>query len=323
MTFLAPYRRSMAIRTIVTISMVSLIVAILTIPVARSTPGTGEDHYSLAAGQTLQIAAPGVLENDPATGNETLTVSIASNATQGTLKLAADGSFSYQPGPDFAGIDVFSYIATNGKESSVPTQVTITWPNVVLIVVDDVGLGDIKSYNPESGIHLPNLEKLAATGLSFANAHATASVCAPSRYSIMTGNYPYRGLKAGGVRNAFAQNTMIIPGQQTLGNLMHTAGYSTAFIGKLHNGGAFWSQDNSGYAQGRKNIDFSRSFDRGPTQFGFDYSFLLPSGLSHQPYAYFENDRLVRFNKQSDTFSPFPTNAAANQHLVQIARGEK
>jgi arylsulfatase A-like enzyme len=104
---------------------------------------------------------------------------------------------------------------------------------------------------------------------------------------------------------------MIIPGQQTLGNLFQSAGYRTLFVGKMHNGGAFWNIAGSGYASEHTEVDFSRPFDRGPTQFGFDRSFVLPAGISGEPYAFFRDDRLVRYSGASDSFVPFDSAALA------------
>jgi arylsulfatase A-like enzyme len=109
---------------------------------------------------------------------------------------------------------------------------------------------------------------------------------------------------------------MIIPGQQTLGNLFQSAGYRTLFVGKMHNGGAFWNIAGSGYASEHTAVDFSRPFDRGPTQFGFDRSFVLPAGISGEPYAFFMDDRLVRYSDASDSFIPFNSPAAAQSSFT-------
>jgi arylsulfatase A-like enzyme len=165
-------------------------------------------------------------------------------------------------------------------------------PNVVFILIDDMGLGDSRVYNPESKIPTPAMDELARTGIVFTDAHSTSALCAPTRYSVLTGNYPFRGRKDLGVWPAFDE-PMTLPGQQTIGDIMKQAGYHTAMLGKLNNGGLFHSRSDGDYTNQAADIDFSRSFDRGPIQLGFDYSFNLLVGIQSPPYAYFENDKLV------------------------------
>ena len=171
-------------------------------------------------------------------------------------------------------------------------------PNILLILLDDMGYGDCKVYNPESTIPMPNLEALATRGMVFTDAHSTAATCAPSRYSVLTGNYPWRGRKPGGTWR-YNDPCQILHGQNTIGNLLKEAGYHTAIFGKLHMGGDFYSREYPGqFVHGKieddqTSIDFSLRFRNGPLDHGFDYSFILPSGIQYKPYAYFENDKLV------------------------------
>jgi arylsulfatase A-like enzyme len=169
-------------------------------------------------------------------------------------------------------------------------------PNVVLILLDDVGYGDFTAYNGDSKIPLPHIDGLAARGMVFTDAHSPAASCAPARYSVLTGNYPWRGRQPWGTWR-YNGPSQVLPGQKTLGNLMKQAGYHTAMFGKYHMGGHFYLKDRPGhFALNEKNyqkIDFSQSFGMGPRDLGFDYSFMLLSGIQHEPYAYFENDKLV------------------------------
>jgi arylsulfatase A-like enzyme len=96
------------------------------------------------------------------------------------------------------------------------------------------------------------------------------------------------------------------------------SGYRTGFIGKMHLGGAFWNLAGTEYTRNPSEIDFTRNFDRGPRQFGFDYSFVLPAGLSGPPYAYFENDRLVRFDPAAGEYKTFGSNDEAVSHFLDI-----
>ena len=112
--------------------------------------------------------------------------------------------------------------------------------------------------------------------------------------------------------------TMILPRQITLGDVFDSAGYRTGFIGKLHNGGQFWNRAGTDYTADPDAIDFARPFDAGPTGFGFDYSFLLPGGFSGTVYAYFENDRLVRYTESSGSYEAFAADSEARSHMVRI-----
>ena len=169
-----------------------------------------------------------------------------------------------------------------------------TWaaPNVVVFLADDMGWGDLHANNPSSPIPTPNLDRLAREGMRFTNAHTSAAKCAPSRYSILTGNYQWRGRWPWGAWQ-FYWESQIRPGQMTVGDILHQAGYRTAFLGKLHMGGDYYGIGTNTITRSRTNVDLARGFGNGPLAHGFDYSFSLPSGMQDWPYAYFENDRLV------------------------------
>jgi arylsulfatase A-like enzyme len=191
-------------------------------------------------------------------------------------------------------------------------------PNVVLLLADDLGFGDSRAYNPDSAISMPNLEALAESGMRFTNAHSPAAICAPSRYGVLTGNYAFRGRHDIGVWSAYAE-PMVLPGQETLGDAFRAAGYRTAMFGKLNNGGRFHSVSGTGYAEEFAEIDFTRPFDGGPLQMGFDESFLLPVGIQRTPFAFFANDRLVRGDGRGG-FKPFTDPGAARAAFVHFPR---
>jgi len=173
-------------------------------------------------------------------------------------------------------------------------------PNILLFLADDVGYGDSPAYNPESKIPMPHTERLAESGLRFEQAYSSGAVCAPTRYSILTGNYPWRGRAYGGGW-FFNDRPQILEEQMTVAEALNQAGYHTAMFGKMHLGGSFPAKEGDGYIYFSKNqgsdvfqkIDFTEKFDDGPTDEGFDYSYVLPSGIQAQPYAFFRNDRLV------------------------------
>lgn len=173
-------------------------------------------------------------------------------------------------------------------------------PNVIVILSDDIGVGDIEAYRKLHSekiiLETPNIDAIAENGMLFKNAYAPAALCATSRYAIMTGNYNYRSPKPWGVWSGY------LPGvfddeTLTLGTLMQDAGYQTAFFGKWHLGTQFKKQSNpQEIAQplpGKKmtkDIDITKIVGHGPMQNGFEYSFTLPSGIQSVPYAVYEND---------------------------------
>ena len=168
-------------------------------------------------------------------------------------------------------------------------------PNVILFLMDDMGYGDCRSYNADSKVALPNLEQLATDGMLFTDAHSPSSVCAPTRYSVLTGNYPYRGRLENGTW-IFHQPSQVLDGQRTLGHLMQKAGYHTAFLGKVHLGGQMYSKTTGepiSWKYDFRDIDFSRPIEDSPFSFGFDYAYELPQGIQGPPYIAFENGLLA------------------------------
>lgn len=169
-------------------------------------------------------------------------------------------------------------------------------PNVLIFLMDDMGIGDCRAYNASSKVEMPNLEKMAREGIRFTDAHAPAAVCAPTRYSVMTGNYPWRGRNPNGTW-LFNMPSQVLPGQKTIGQLMKNAGYHTAFLGKVHLGGKIFSKSTGkpklSMKGGYQDFDFSRRVEDSPASMGFDYAYELPQGIQGSPYLALENGRLV------------------------------
>ncbi len=152
-----------------------------------------------------------------------------------------------------------------------------TRPNILVILTDDIGWGDYGCYNPQSKIPSPNIDRLARDGMRFTHAHTPAGLCAPTRYAMLTGNYPWRGRSPGGTWG-FNVPSQLKPGQQTVAKLLQTAGYRTAMFGKAGTGGFYaFSADKTP----RETL--------APQEWGFDYSFLIPRGHQATPLAFFEN----------------------------------
>lgn len=154
-------------------------------------------------------------------------------------------------------------------------------PNIVLVLLDDFGIGDAQSYNPWSAIPTPNIDRLTQEGMRFADMHSSSAVCTPSRYSILTGRYCWRSRLKSGVLDGTGTN-LIEPGRLTLPGLLKRAGYRTGGVGKWH----------LGLGEGEA-ADYSRPLRPGPVDHGFDYYFGIPSSLDFPPYLYFENDHVV------------------------------
>ncbi|MDA0349306.1 MAG: arylsulfatase [Verrucomicrobia bacterium] len=163
-------------------------------------------------------------------------------------------------------------------------------PNIVFILADDLGIGDTKVYGGDRClIHTPNIDRLAAGGLRFTDAHPSASVCGPTRLAIMTGRYPWRNQQhdRGGAWG-FTGLKIDPAKRHTLGDMFREAGYKTGYVGKWHLGTLMTTND--GEVQGETNVDYTKPLKVGPPEFGFDYSFILPGSLDMYPYAYAKNN---------------------------------
>jgi arylsulfatase A-like enzyme len=158
-------------------------------------------------------------------------------------------------------------------------------PNVVFILADDLGYGDIKAFGGEkSKVPTPHFDRLCKEGMKFTNAHVTDSVCVPSRTSIMTGRYAFRFGKGeqGGPWGFIGLRFPTT--QHTVGKMFRKGGYSTGYVGKWHLGTRMTTKD--GKVQGPENTDFTKPIQIGPTDYGFDHCFFLPGSLDMFPYAY-------------------------------------
>jgi arylsulfatase A-like enzyme len=164
-------------------------------------------------------------------------------------------------------------------------------PNIVYILADDMGFGDIRSYNPSSPVNTPNIDRIAAAGMRFRNAHSSSSVCSPTRYSILTGRYAWRTSLQAGVLGAHAPG-LIEPSRLTVGEMLQQAGYSTAAIGKWHLG-ENWVTTNGGvpFSNGT-NVNYTQPFTNGPTAHGFD-TYFGTDVINLPPYSYIRDNRTV------------------------------
>jgi arylsulfatase A-like enzyme len=158
-------------------------------------------------------------------------------------------------------------------------------PHILVILADDLGIGDLGCYNPESRIRTPNLDRLAREGTRFTDAHSPSAVCTPTRYGLLTGRYSWRGSLPRGVLQGYGPS-LIEPGRLTLPEMLRSRGYATAGIGKWHLG---FQGDHT--ANPAAKTDYAQPLRPGPVTLGFDYFFGIPSSLDFEPYLYVENDR--------------------------------
>jgi arylsulfatase A-like enzyme len=172
-------------------------------------------------------------------------------------------------------------------------------PNVVIIYADDLGYGDLGSYGATL-VQTPNIDQLAKEGRMFTDAHSASAVCSPSRYALLTGDYPLRYGESGtwgplGYRSGLLIGT----DRQTLGKVFQQAGYATAVIGKWHLG------------FGEDNHDWNEPLKPGPLEVGFDYYFGVPQVNSGVPFVYVENHQIVGWEPNDpiriDRENPSPT----------------
>lgn len=181
-------------------------------------------------------------------------------------------------------------------------------PNIVYILADDMGYGDVAAYNADAKVKTPNIDRLTKEGMRFTDAHTTSSVCTPSRYSILTGRYPWRSRLSVGVLRGYSR-TLIDEGQPTVASMLKTKSYHTGVVGKWHLGIDWVPKDaykDSIKPEYNKNkmfgitqemnpdqIDFSKTATGGPATQGFDYSYVLPASLDMPPYVYVQNDHIT------------------------------
>lgn len=175
-------------------------------------------------------------------------------------------------------------------------------PNIVLILADDLGYGDLSCYNAESKIATPHVDRLAAEGMRFTDAHTPSAVCTPTRYGILTGRYCWRTRLKYRVLDGF-DPPLIEEGQVTVPSFLKQHGYATACVGKWHLGMQWTDRDGqpvpavpidrNDRPRIGDNVDYTRAVAGGPIDRGFDWYFGISASLNMSPFCYIENDHPV------------------------------
>ncbi len=172
-------------------------------------------------------------------------------------------------------------------------------PNIVFILADDMGYGDIQAYNPNSKIPTPNLNRLAEQGMRFTDAHSGSAVCSPTRYGLMTGRYSWRTWLKEGVLWPPEDRPLIESDRLTVAGLLKSAGYFTGCVGKWHLG-MEWGRDGQG------KVDFNLPLRFGPTDVGFDEFFGIAGSLDMIPYAFYHNTNPTSIVSETQEALIFP-----------------
>ncbi|SEM67622.1 Arylsulfatase A [bacterium A37T11] len=175
-------------------------------------------------------------------------------------------------------------------------------PNIVLILADDMGYGDVSALNLSSKIHTPVMDNILKKGIHFTDAHSSSSVCTPTRYGLLTGRYDFRSRLKKGVLNGYSPS-LIEKGRVTIASFLKKEGYHTGCFGKWHLGLDWQLKDNSRPIQQPPstgvvednfddNVDYTARVNGGPWDFGFEESLIIPASLDMSPYCYLDNGKV-------------------------------
>ena len=181
-------------------------------------------------------------------------------------------------------------------------------PNIIFILCDDLGYGDVKCLNPAGKIATPHIDRLAREGMIFTDAHSSSAVCSPTRYGLMTGRYNWRSKLQNGVLGGLSPR-LIEPGRMTVASLLKAQGYHTACVGKWHLGMDWVKKDGKQVTELNiepreqvSNVDYSQPITNGPNSVGFDEYFGISASLDMVPYTYIANDRVVALPTEDRNF---------------------
>ena len=185
---------------------------------------------------------------------------------------------------------------TTNEASSFGKEESSTKPNIVYILADDMGYGDVSALNERCAFNTPNFDAMCRDGIYFTDAHATSAVCTPSRYGILTGRYNWRSRLKAGVMSGYSR-ALIEDDRMTVAHLLRSQGYATAAIGKWHLGMDFTTDETFVLKDDYETcdgVDYGQPIQRSPITNGFDYYYGISASLDMAPYIYIENDGFTR-----------------------------
>ena len=205
-------------------------------------------------------------------------------------------------------------------------------PNIILVLIDDLGYGDVSCMDPNGKIRTENIDRLARQGLCLTDCHASSALCSPSRYALLTGRYNWRSrLKLSVLPGQSCH--LIEPGRETLPSLLKKQGYRTAAVGKWHLGmdwqtregfalpGAYWDK-NAAADLMLSGIDFAAPVTNGPNAVGFDYFYGTPASLDQPPFIHMENDRALTLPTEMIGVKNLSRSDASQQFEVEYGPAE-
>lgn len=206
-------------------------------------------------------------------------------------------------------LSCFAFLLLSNLGFSAPTDTSSDRPNIVLIMADDIGLGDLSHHvrtqlKKEPIVETPNLDALASQSLWFTDGHSATALCSPTRYCVMSGNNNYRSYAPWGVWGTFRESPFK-KGEATIGTVTRDAGYHTGFVGKWHLGGDFRDTKTGGIFRSKERgdigaqVDLTKMIGGGPRNCGFHYDFTLPCGVQGPIYTAYENQEWHPLSKDS------------------------
>ena len=199
----------------------------------------------------------------------------------------------------------------------VDTQVR---PNVVIVLADDLGYGDVQAFNKDSNIPTPHLNALAKQGMMFTDAHSNSAVCTPTRYGLLTGRYCWRSRLKRGVLFPPKDAPLIENGRPTIASFLKKNGYQTAMVGKWHLGIGWQKSKQPG--DKKPKVDFNAPISDGPNEKGFDQWFGVAASLDMVPYSFLRDHQLVEPVDETQERQGFPRFVRAGPKASQFDPGD-
>lgn len=194
-------------------------------------------------------------------------------------------------------------------------------PNIVIVLADDLGYGDVQAFHKDSKIPTPNLNAMAKQGMIFTDAHSGSAVCTPTRYGLLTGRYCWRSRLKRGVLFPPKDAPLIENGRPTIASFLKENGYRTAMVGKWHLG-IGWQKKSAQANDTDLPVDFNAPINDGPNEKGFDQWFGIAASLDMIPYSYLRDHQLVEPADETQEKLDFPRFVRAGPKSSQFDPGD-